>query len=113
MISVMEEIKALGYFIAPPEVTVSVADEYHWTARPKAITNVADRDAAKAQIYRDVAEVYMSMNVGFGLGDWGDAHAWLKDLGRADAKAMLFNENNQPTGSYYAVARALLNALPV
>ena len=108
----LQKILDAGCYLALPEITVAISDVLPtWKNRPKVLQSVPDRIAAQNALYKDVADLYLQFGAGLGFGNWGDAHSFEKDLGGADAKAMMFDDNNQPKQCYYIVNKSIFDKI--
>ena len=113
-ISVLQQIKDLGYDLSASETTVPTSDVWPiWNQRPKKPENVVkDKEKAKAQVYKGIMKAHFAVGgkeIGFG-GISGDTE-WYQYTPYPPQNSMILDNRQQHTQAYYAVLQILLEQL--
>jgi endo-1,4-beta-xylanase len=113
MVATINQIKAMGYGIAPSQTIVDESTNYpFWPGRPKTVTSVSNLDEAQTAIYRDVFKAYLETGSPFGMFGFTDA---VSEFGPGtgnynvpDARAMILDASYEPKPAYSALVEDLV-----
>jgi endo-1,4-beta-xylanase len=112
---ILNQIKAKGLYIAPPETVVVLTPDRlpFWYESIQKTAVVTDPLQSQADVFRDITLTYLDVGAtGIGFGDVGDKWSFLNYSGATDANPSLFDDDSRPKQAYYAVMKVLYDYLP-
>ncbi len=104
VVSFLKELVALGYEVMSGETTVSVSDVDAFFPQRSPTIHVTDKLQAQADLYKMIAEAYLSVGGTFGTGGFSDAVSWLEETFPGQGTdAMILDRTYQPKLAYHSL----------